>query len=305
MTPANALTIMENPSPQDAFMLAMHERVVELETFAASMEQRVPELPSSGFRIKQTERGWIFGVTVWEEGWPKGLEPFCELGEGILREISRLAGGLTQYTSLSMCCHDMMDAKREKLGMCLAFQQALDDTPKDAGFMTMPCRSAICPLDLSRLVARRIMLVEGCVRSSDARLAPEHIAAGLEATFGPYLTGMDENPEALTIQGRTRPTDLTFATCGDRKLQQVALPQLWDDLVMAAYGRQVYFMTMHGGKPEACLPEFDDEVFTFERTSENIARVAMASPLGDLDDLAGLDHPAIIQALHSLVPGAA
>ncbi|KAK9818921.1 hypothetical protein WJX74_000662 [Apatococcus lobatus] len=176
---------MADPSPPEAFMLAMHERVVELEAFATSMEQRVPELPSSGFKINQTERGWIFGVTVWEEGWPKGLEPFCELGEGILRDIST---------------------------------------------------------------------------SSDARLAPEHIAAGLEATFGPYLTGMDENPEALTIQGRTRPTHLTFATCGDRKLQQVALPQLWDDLVMAAHGRQVYFMTMHGGKPEACLPESDDEL---------------------------------------------
>ena len=305
MTPASTLTIMVEPNAQEVFMLAMHERVVELEAFASSMERRVPELPSSGFRIKQTERGWIFGVTVWEEGWPKGLEPFCELGEGLLREISTLAGGLTQYTSLSMCFHDMMGAKREKLGMCLAFQQALDDTPKDAGYMTMPCRSTISPLDLSVLVTRRIMLVEGCVRSSDPRLAPEHFAAGLEATFGPYLTAMDENPEALTTQGRTRPTDLTFATCGDRLVRQVALPQLWDDLVMAAYGRQVYFMTMHGGEPEACLPESDDNMFTFERTSENIARVAMASLLGDLDDCAGLDHPAIIQALHSLVPGAA
>ena len=223
MTPASSLTIMAEPNVPEAFMLAMHERVVELETFAASMERRVPELPSSGFRIKQTERGWIFGVTIWEEGWPKGLEPFCELGEGLLREISTLAGGLTQYTSLSMCFHDMIDAKREKMGMCLALQQAFNDTPKDAGFMTMPCRSAICPVDLSGLVARRIMLVEGCVKSSDPRLAPEHIA-NLETTFGPYLTGMDENPEALTTQGRTRPTDLTFATCGDRKLQQVAYP---------------------------------------------------------------------------------
>ena len=137
--------------------------------------------------------------------------------------------------------------------MCLAFQQALDDTPKDAGFMTMPRREAMQTPDLSKLVARRIMLVEGCVRSNDPRLAPEHIAAGLEATFRPYLTAMDKNPEALTTQGQTRPTDLTFATCGNRMVQQVALPQLWDDLVMAAYGRQVYFMTMHGDKPEACL----------------------------------------------------
>ena len=105
-------------------MLAMHERVVELEAFATSMERRVPELPSSGFRIRQTERGWNFGVTVWEEGRPKGLESFCELGERLLREVSALARGLTQYTSLSMCAHDMLDAKREKLGMCLAFRQA-------------------------------------------------------------------------------------------------------------------------------------------------------------------------------------
>ena len=182
-------------------MLAMHERVVELEAFAAGMERHAPELPLSGFTIQQTERGWIFGVTVWEEGWPKGLEPFCELGEGLMREISALVGGPTKYTRLSMCAHDMMDAKREKLGMCLAFQQALDDTPKNAGFMTMPCRSAIQPVDLSGLIARRIMLVEGCVRSDDPGLAPEHIAAGLEATFGPYLTERGENPEALSSEG--------------------------------------------------------------------------------------------------------
>ena len=88
-------------------------------------------------------------------------------------------------------------------------------------------------------------------------------------------------------------------------VRQVALRQLWDDMVKAAHGRQVYSMTMQGDKPEACLPESNDKMFTFERTSENIARVAMALPLCDLDDFAGLDHPAIIQALHSLVPGAA
>ncbi len=265
----------------------------------------MPELPSSDFRITRTERGWVFGVTIWEEGWPKGLEPFCELGEGLLREVLALAGGLTQYTSISMCGHNMLDAKRENMGMCLAFQQAFDDTPNDAGFLTMPRRHAIQPMDLSGLIARRIMLVEGCVRSSDPRLAPEHIAAGLEAAFGPYLTETHENPEALTAQGRTRPTDLTFATLGCRRVRQVALPQLWDDLVMAAYGRFVYFVTMHGGKPEACLLESDDEMFTFERTSENIARAAMASPLGDLDGFPGLDHPAIVKALHSLMPSTA
>ncbi|KAK9830824.1 hypothetical protein WJX74_009012 [Apatococcus lobatus] len=204
-----------------------------------------------------------------------------------------------------MCAHDMLDAKWEKLGMCLAFQRAFDHIPEGAGFMTMPCWEAIQPPDLNRLVARKIVLVEGCVRSDDPRLAPEHIAAGLEATFRPYLTKTGENPEALTAQGQTRPTDLAFATCGSRRVQQVALPQLWDDLVMAAYGRYVFFTMMHGDKPEACLPESDDEMFTFERTSENIARVAMASPLGDLNDFAGLDHPAITQALHALMPGSA
>ena len=186
--------------------------------------------------------------------------------------MSALAGGLSQYTSLSMCAHDMMDAKREKLGMCLAFH-----IPEGARFMAMPRREAMQTPDLSRLMARRIVLVEGCVRSNDLRLAPEHIAAGLEATFRPHLTEIGENPEALTTLGRNGPTDLTFATRSCRRVQEVALPQLWDDLVMAAYGRYVFFTLMHGDKPEACLPESDDEKFTFERTSENIARVAMAT----------------------------
>ena len=90
-----------------------------------------------------------------------------------------------------MCAHDMLDAKREKLGMCLA----LHDTPKDTGFMTMPRQEAMQIPDLSRLMARRIMLLEGYVKSSNPHLAPEHIAAGLEAIFGPYLTETGKNPE--------------------------------------------------------------------------------------------------------------
>ena len=125
-------------------------------------------------------------------------------------------------------------------------------------------------------MAKRITLVEGCVKSLDPRLAPEHIAAGLESVFGVHLLQTDENPEALTTQGRTRPTDLTHATCGTRKVQQVAMPQLWEDLVKAAYGRDICFFMGHGDQPEASLPDSDDEIFRFERTSENVARVAMA-----------------------------
>lgn len=55
-------------------------------------------------------------------------------------------------------------------------------------------------------------------------------------------------------------------------VQQVVVPQLWDDLVMAACGRQVYFSVMHGGKPEASLQESDEEMFTLERSSEMMAR---------------------------------
>ncbi len=39
MTPANTPNIMAEPTPREAFMLAMHERVVELEAFAAGMER--------------------------------------------------------------------------------------------------------------------------------------------------------------------------------------------------------------------------------------------------------------------------
>ena len=72
-----------------------------------------------------------------------------------------------------------------------------------SGFMTMPRQEAMQPW--TRLLAKRIVLVEGCVRSDDPRVAPAHIAAGLEASFEPPFTAMGKNPEVLTIQGRTRP----------------------------------------------------------------------------------------------------
>ena len=303
-TLAEPAVIMAEPDAQEAFILALHERVVELESFAATMEKRRPELPPSGFRIRHNERGWIFGVTMWEEGWPQSQEGFCKLGEQLLGEFSTKLGGLEQWTTLSLCAHDMLEARRANIGLCLAFQQAFDNIQPGADQMKVPDRRTMRAPDLSRLVAKRITLVEGCVKSLDPRLAPEHIAAGLESVFGVHLLQVEENPEALTTQGRTKPTDLTHATCGTRKVQQVAMPQLWDDLVKAAYGKDIGFSMGHGDPPEASLPDSDDEIFTFERTSENVARVAMAAVQGDLDDFPGLDHPAIARNLQQLMPAA-
>ena len=302
-TSTEPTVIMTEPDPQEAFVLALHERVMELETFAAVMEKRMPELPPSGFDIRPNERGWIFKVTIWEEGWAESQEGFCKLGEQLLGEISAKVASLKGWTTLSLCAHDMLEARRANIGLCLAFQQAFDNIQPGADHMKAPDKRTIRALDLSRLVAKRITLVEGCVKYLDPRLAPEHIAAGLEAVFGVHLLQVDENPEALTTQGRTRPTDLTHATSGTRKVQQVAMPQLWEDLVKAAYGRDICFFMGHGDEPEASLPDSDDEIFRFERTSENVARVAMAAVQGDLDDFTGLDHPAIARNLRLLMPG--
>ena len=302
-TSTEPAVIMTEPDPQEAFVLALHERVVELETFVAAMEKRMPELPPSGFKIRHIERDWIFKVTIWEEGWPESQEGFCKLGEQLLGEISAKVASLKGWTTLALCAHDMLEARRANIGLCLAFQQAFDNIHPGADYMTAPDKRTIRAPDLSRLVAKRITLVEGCVRSFDPRLAPEHIAAGLESVFGAHLLQTDENPEALTSQGRTKPTDLTHATCGTRKVQQVAMPQICDDLVKAAYGRDVFFFMGHNDQPSASLPDSDDETFNVERTSEHVARVAMAAVQGDLDDFAGLDHPAVARNLQLLMPG--
>ena len=301
-TVAEPGALMAKPDPQEAFILALHERVMDLEATAAAMERRVPELPPSGFKIAHSERGWVFGVTIWEQGWPESLEGFCKLGEQLLGDISAKAGSLKQWTTLSLCAHDMLDAKRDKIAFCLAFQQAFDDIRPGADHMTVPDRSTAQVPDLRKLVARRITLVEGCIRSSDHRLAPEHIAAGLESVFQAHLLQTDENPEALTAEGRTRPTDLTHATYGTRKVQQVAMPQLWDELVKAAYSKDVYFFKGHAERPEASLPDDEDQPFAFQRTPENVARAAIATVLSDLDEFSGLDHPAIAKILQSIMP---
>lgn len=82
----------------------------------------------------------MFGATIWEEGWPRDIEPFVELGERLLGAIAEEAGGLKHWTSLSVCAHDMLEGKRENIGMCLAFQQAIDGLPQGATHMAMPAR---------------------------------------------------------------------------------------------------------------------------------------------------------------------
>ena len=130
--------IMKEPDPLEAFVLALHERVVELETFATATEKRMPELPPSGFDIRHSERGWIFGVTIWEEGWPQGQEGFCKLGEQLLGEISAKVASLKGWTTLSLCAHDMLEARRANIGLCLAFQQAFDNIQPGVDHMTSP-----------------------------------------------------------------------------------------------------------------------------------------------------------------------
>lgn len=51
-------TAIMKEAPQEAFMLAMHARVVELEGLAAKLDRRVPELPATGFKIRHSEGVW-------------------------------------------------------------------------------------------------------------------------------------------------------------------------------------------------------------------------------------------------------
>lgn len=89
-------------------------------------------------------------MTKWEEGWPNDLDLFSKLGERLLGAIAQEAGGLKHWTSLSMCTHDMLEGKRQKIGLCLDFQQAIDDVPLGAGHMTMPAKKSIQAPDLKK-----------------------------------------------------------------------------------------------------------------------------------------------------------
>ena len=84
--------IMKEPDPLEAFVLALHERVVELETFATATEKRMPELPPTGFNIRHSERGWIFGVTIWEEGWPRESGRLLQAGAAVAWGDQRQGG---------------------------------------------------------------------------------------------------------------------------------------------------------------------------------------------------------------------
>lgn len=111
------------------------------------------------------------------------------------------------------------------------FQEAFDNIQPGADQMKTPDRRTIRAPGLTRVVAKQKPLVRVVSGLSTLGWAPEPIAAGLESVFRVHLLQVEENPAALTTQGRSRPTDLTHAQCRTGKVQQVAMPQLWGDLV--------------------------------------------------------------------------
>ena len=100
----------------------------------------------------------------------------------------------------------------------------------------------------------------------------------------------------------TPPKDPRITLGGSPRVMPVKLPQLWEDLVKFACGKEVSFTITEGGQVQVqSLVTEAEETCSLSFTTENRARAKLASPLNDPDGSVGLEHPAAFQLFQFVV----
>lgn len=151
--------------------------------------------------------------------------------------------------------------------------------------------------DLDINTAKEWLMVEGCVRTRDSHLQAHHIRSGIEEAMGGMLQNIRTDPDALTAAGHIPSENQVVAS----RVLTVRVPQLWEDLVKFAHGKEVSFDITEGGRVQARLPASEEDAQSLPFTPENRARARIASPLHDPDRCVGLEHPVALELLQFLI----
>ena len=246
-----------------------------------NQEAQRTELLTAQANINLQEQGWILAVRKWHEDWPQGMEDYIELGKRLLGAIVARAGRV-KSTTLTMCAHDPYQAGEAVAKPSKATQQEVMRT------IGMP--------DLNRKMAKGLLMVEGCVRTEDPHLKAHHIRSGIEDAMGGMLQNI-RDPEAFTTAGHSASKDEAVHS----RVLAVQVPQLWEDLVKFAHGKEVSFSITEGGRVQARLPASEQDPPSLPFTPEHRARAKIASPLHDPDGCVGLEPPVALALLQFLI----
>ncbi len=231
------------------------------------------------------EQGWLFAAMMRQEDWPQGMDSYIELGKQLLGAIAANANGV-KSTTLTLCAHDPFEASN-----ALA-------KPRKATEEGAMCTIEVPDLNLK--IGQGFLMVEGCVRTKDPHLTAHHVRLGIKEALGPLLQTTGIGPESLTMAGPPpkRPTSAIDDGC---RVLPVRVPQLWEDLVKFAHGKEVLLNIMEGGQVQAHLPASKQDTSSLPLTPENRSRAKITSPLHDPDGCAGLEHPVALKIFQFLI----
>ena len=282
MAPVGAQPDMAVFNPMEANTKAHIRRLINHIRAVLKQEAQMTELLIAQANTDPEEQGWLFAVRTWYEGWPQGMEDYIELGKRLLGAIVASAGRV-KSTTLTLCAHDPFQVGKAVAEPSKATQQeAMHTIEVD---------------DLARKMAKGLLVVEGCVRTRDSHLQAHHIRSGIEEAMVGMLHNIRTDPDALTAAGHILSEDQVVAS----RVLTVRVPQLWEDLVKFAHGKEVSFDITEGGRVQAHLPASGEDAQSLPFTPENRARARIASPLHDPDKCVGLEHPVALELLQFLI----
>ncbi|KAK9849236.1 hypothetical protein WJX84_000543 [Apatococcus fuscideae] len=285
--------LLTQPSIENEFALMMHERIVSLEQLVdglrRDLDTRVPQPPPTAFSIDGRIRGWYFSVKVWADVWPQDEAGEDQAIHAVLQEAGRLGG--KGDLSLVLCKHDTRQAQCNHMQLALAFNRvAHPDTATAAEVNEEE--------SIFEMFGRRVLCIEGIIDTHEPSFNPAAFGAAIDRVWHPMLLNRGfNNMEALSAKGQ-QCEDASCAVYGGRSMREVALPQLWQELVHAVNGRALQYR-LHDGFAES---EIGPEPFELGNPMKLVANLALSTQLGDSD--VNMEHPGALTILHMVYPEA-
>ena len=285
MAPVGAPVIMPDAHLKEADKKAHIRQLVKSIKAVLKHDAPAMEVLTAQAGMNPEEQGWLFAVMIQQNGWPQGMDSYIGLGKQLLGAIAAKACG-ARSTTLTLCAHDPLEANKALI------------EPKYTAQQEAACTTRVLNQNLK--MGHGFLMVEGCLRTKDPNLSANHIMSGIEEAVGPLLQNTGRGLGPLTMAGPP-PNVQTSVMNGGCRVLPVKVPQLWEDLVKFAHGKEVSFDIMEGEQVQAHLPASEQMTCSLPYTPENRARAKIASPLHDPDGCAGLEYPVALELLQFLI----
>ena len=193
--PAMADPLEPTATPQEAFALMLHDRVVAAEericALTAELDRRAPALPPSPEKVtvQHATRGCFFSFLAAPGTWPAYEEEGAQeaAAKRLVAALAQKYDGARGHTSVTFCQAPLAEAGAQHIGTAVAFMnaaRAVMGRQREGGELSEAAILAACP---------KATVVEGVVSSAAPGFTVAWAAAALDEAFGALFMHPDSD----------------------------------------------------------------------------------------------------------------